>query len=65
MGGGGWFLRKSLTRKQQKKKKPKSAVNSTENKLILDRRSCKKLHKRVRFGSPVFITSGIYIFKLS
>ena len=41
------------------KKTPKSFVNNTVNKLILDRRSCKKLHKKVRFGSPVFITSGI------
>ena len=49
--------------KKKKKKKPKSAVNNTVNKLILDRRSSKKLHKKVRFGSPVFITSGIYIFE--
>ena len=34
-------------------------MNNTVNKLMLDRRSCKKLHKKVRFGSPVFITSGI------
>ena len=37
-------------------------MNNTVNKLILDRRSCKKLRKKVRFGSPVFITSGILIF---
>ena len=36
-------------------------MNNTVDKLILDRRSCKKLHKKVRFGSPVFITSGISI----
>ena len=33
--------------KGAKKKNPKSAVNNTVNKLILDRRSCEKLHKNL------------------
>ena len=52
---------KAAKKKKKKKKKPKSAVNNTVSKLILDRRNCIKLHKKVRFGSPVFITSGIYL----
>ena len=36
-------------------------MKSTVNKLILDRRSCKKLDKKFRFTpDPVFITSSIY-----
>ena len=35
-------------------------MNNTENKLILDRESWEKLHKKLRFADPVFITSGIY-----
>ena len=34
-------------------------MNNTVNKLILDRGSCEKLHKKLRFADPVFITSGI------
>ena len=36
-------------------------MNNTVNKLILDRGSCEKLHKKLRFADPVFITSGIYL----
>ena len=36
-----------------------SALNNTVNKLILDRRCCEKLHKKLTFADPVFITSGI------
>ena len=35
-------------------------MNNTVNKVILDRRSCEKLHKKLRFADPVFITSGVY-----
>ena len=52
--GTKWHTTSISTRKQQKN-------NNTVNKLILDGRSCRKLHKKVRFGSPVFITSGIFI----
>ena len=37
-------------------------MNNTVNKLILDRGSCEKLHKKLRFADPVFITSGIYYY---
>ena len=33
-------------------------MNNTVNKLILDRESCEKLHKKLRFADPVFITPG-------
>ena len=70
VGGGGAVViistsistqipKQKAAKKLKKNKKPKSAVNNTVNKLILDRRSCKKVHKKVRFGSPVFITSSI------
>ena len=39
-------------------------MNNTVNKVILDRGSCEKLHKKFRFADPVFITSGINIFRL-
>ena len=45
--------------KLKKRKKPTQAVNNTVNKLILDRESCEKLHKKLRFA--VFITPGIFI----
>ena len=45
----------------EKKKNTTSAVNNTVNKLILDRGSCEKLHKKFRFADLVFITSGIFI----
>ena len=35
-------------------------MNNTVHKLILDRGSCEKLHKKFRFADPVFIASGIY-----
>ena len=38
-------------------------MKNTVNKLILDRGSCKKLHKKLRFADLVFITSGIYEFQ--
>ena len=38
---------KAAKRKTKNKKKTKSAVNNTVNKLILDRRSCEKLHKKL------------------
>ena len=47
------------------KKTPTFAVNNTVNKLILDRGGCEKLHKKLRFADPVFITSGIYLNGLS
>ena len=37
-------------------------MNNAVNKLILDRESCEKLQKKLRFADPVFITSGIYIY---
>ena len=52
-GGGNYY---------KKKKKTKSAVTNAVNKLILERRSCEKVTQKVRFGSPVFITSGIHVF---
>ena len=36
-------------------------MNNTVNKLILDRESCEKLHKKLRFADPVIITSDIQI----
>ena len=48
-------------KKKQNKKEMTSAVNKTVNKLISDRESCKKLHKKLRFADPVFITLGIYL----
>ena len=39
-------------------------MNNTVNKLILERGSCEKLHKKLRFADPVFITSGINIVLL-
>ena len=36
-------------------------MNNTVNKLILDRGSCEKLHKKFRLADPVFITSGLSI----
>ena len=59
----GSYVCKSLTRKLSKKKqKTISAVNNTVNKLILDRGSCEKSNKKVRFPDPIFITSGIYVY---
>ena len=43
---------------ENKQKKLTAAVNNTVNKLILDRESCEKLHKKLRFADPVFIISG-------
>ena len=40
-------------------------MNNTVNKLISDRGSCEKLHKKLRFADPVFITSGISISTIS
>ena len=40
------------------KKTPTFAVNNTVNKLILERGGCEKLHKKLRFADPVFVTSG-------
>ena len=36
-------------------------MNNTVNKLILNRGSCEKFHKKLRFADPVFITPGIHI----
>ena len=36
-------------------------MNNTVNKLILDTGSCEKLHKKLRFADPVFITPRIYL----
>ena len=36
-------------------------MNNTVNKIILDRGSCKTLHKKLRFANPVFIIVGINI----
>ena len=56
-------LKTNPYKSESKLKKPTSAVNNTVNKLILDRESCEKLHKKFRFTpDPVFITSGIFIF---
>ena len=50
--------RKTKTKKETKK--PTSTVDNTAKKLILDRGSCGKSHKKLTFADPVFITSGIY-----
>ena len=47
--------------KLKKRKKPTSTVNNTVNKLILDRGSCEKLHKKLKFADLVFITPGIFV----
>ena len=44
---------------QKVSKNATSAVNNTVNKLILYRRSCEKLRKKLRLADPVFIASGI------
>ena len=45
---------KAAKKKKTKTKKPKSAVRNTVNKLILDRRSCEKLHKKL--GLPAWFS---------
>ena len=52
---------KASNNEKDKKSRHASAVNNIVNKLILDRGSCEKLHKKFRFADPVFITSGIHI----
>ena len=44
--------------KQKTRKELTSAVNNTVNKLILHMGSCVKLHKKLSFADPVFITPG-------
>ena len=66
-GRGGWVVIMSTSTstqsaKQKAEKNLKSAVNNTVNKLILDRRSCEKVHKKLGLPNPVFVTSGIYIY---
>ena len=39
-------------------------MNNTAHKLILDRGSCEKLHKKLRFADPVFITPGIIMIMI-
>ena len=51
-GRGGWVVIMSTSTstqsaKQKAEKNLKSAVNNTVNKLILDRRSCEKVHKKL------------------
>ena len=60
-GGGGKVNYVYIHLYTHKKRKPKSALKNKVHKLILDRRSCEKLHKKLGLPNPVFITSGIYI----
>ena len=46
----------------KRKKKKKTPVNNTVSRLILDKGSCEKLHKKFGFAEPFFITSSIILF---
>ena len=61
MGCNYVYITSMQSAKQKAEKKLKLAMNNTVNKLILDRRSCEKVHKMLGLPNPVFITSGIYI----
>lgn len=49
---------------QKARKKILASVNNTANKLILDKRSCKKVTQKVNVCDPVYITSGISEFQM-
>ena len=63
---------KASRKKQTKKKTQQKKQNKTKQKKNISREQCSKqanirqgklwkLHKKLRFADPVFITSGIYV----